>query len=114
MLKKEQPAPEILANSVNDELVSLNALKGKKVLVKFHRFSGCPVCQYQIHELIKQQHELNAAGIETILFMHSSKNKILANFNEVKGLHIIPDKQKAFYMKYHSTFSWKKLFTFSI
>jgi thioredoxin-dependent peroxiredoxin len=113
MLKKGQPAPEILVNSVTDELISLKALKGKKVLIKFHRFSGCPVCQYQTHELIKQQHELNAAGIETILFMHSSKNKILANYNEVKGLHIISDKQKAFYRKYQSEFSWKKLFTFS-
>jgi peroxiredoxin len=113
MLKKGQLAPEIMVSSVSGEHVSLNELKGKKVLIKFHRFSGCPVCQYQTHELIKQQHELNEAGIETILFMHSSKHKILANFNEVKGLHIISDKQKVFNRKYNSEFSWKKLFSLS-
>jgi hypothetical protein len=44
--------------------------------------------------------------------MHSSKNKILANFKEAAGLHIIADKKKVFYRKYHSEFSWKKLFSF--
>lgn len=113
MLKKGQTAPEILASSVMDEQISLNALRGRKVLIKFHRFSGCPVCQYQIHEFLKHQDALNTAGIETLLFMHSSKDKILSNFKEVKGLHIIPDKPKMFYKKYNSQFSWKKFFIIS-
>lgn len=113
MLRKEQIAPEISANSVTDEPISLKAMRGKKVLIKFHRFSGCPICQFQVHEFINNQQELNAAGIETILFMHSSKNKILSNFTEVKGLHIIADKQKAFYKKYETGFSWKKFFLLS-
>ncbi|HMK04825.1 MAG TPA: redoxin domain-containing protein [Ferruginibacter sp.] len=113
MLQKGQTPPDISVNSVSGRPVSLNALRGKKVLVKFHRFSGCPVCRYQTHELIKRQPELNAAGIETLLFMHSSKNKILANFKEVEGLHIIADKEKVFYNKYSSAFSWKKLFNLS-
>lgn len=113
MLSTGQTAPDISVNSVSDEHISLRTLKGKKVLIKFHRFSGCPVCQNQTYELIRRQHELNEAGIETLLFIHSRKDKILSNFKEVEGLHIISDKQKEYYKKYGSEFSWRKLFTFS-
>jgi len=111
MLIKNKPAPSIVANSINDEQIDLSRLHGKKVLIKFHRFSGCPVAQNQIHELIERQNELNAAGIETIVFLHSTKKKILSNFKETPGLHIIPDRQKKFYKLYHSQFLLKKFFS---
>jgi thioredoxin-dependent peroxiredoxin len=113
MLSKNQIAPEIVAESVTGEHIDLYGLKGKKVLVKFHRFSGCPVCQYQVNELIGRQDQLNEAGIETIVFIHSSKEKILPVYKEVPGLHIIADKQKAFYKIYHSGFRWQKIFSFA-
>jgi peroxiredoxin len=111
MLTKNQIAPEIVANSISDQPIDLYKLRGKKVLIKFHRFSGCPVCQYQIHELIGRQKQLNEAGIETIVFMHSSKDKILSNFKEVPGLHIIADKQKSYYRVFDSRFLWRKVFS---
>lgn len=111
MLSRYQLAPEIVADSISDQRIDLYQLRGKKVLIKFHRFSGCPVCQYQIHEIIDRQNELNDAGIETIVFMHSSKDKILSNFKEVPGLHIISDKQKTYFKLFHSRFLWKKIFS---
>jgi thioredoxin-dependent peroxiredoxin len=111
MLIKNQLAPAINTNSISDQHIDLVGLLGKKVLIKFHRFSGCPVAQSQIHELIERQNELNAVGIETLVFMHSSKSKILSNFKETPGLHIIADRQKTFYHLYHSQFLLKKLFS---
>jgi thioredoxin-dependent peroxiredoxin len=111
MLTKNQIAPEIVANSIGDQQIDLYKLRGKKVLIKFHRFSGCPVCQHQIHTFIKEYNALAAAGIETIVFMHSSKKKILSNFNEVPGLHIIADRQKTFYHLFYSEFLWRKVFS---
>lgn len=113
MLKKGCLSPDISVNSVSNKPISIQALRGNKVFIKFHRFSGCPVCQYQIHKIIKEQHKLNDAGIKTILLMHSSKKNILANFNETEGLYIIADKQKIFFKKYQVEFSLKKLFNFS-
>lgn len=83
------------------------------MLIKFHRFSGCPVAQSQIREFIERQKELNTAGIETIIFMHSSTHKIQSNFTETGGLHIIPDPQKTFYQLFGSQFSWKALLSFN-
>ena len=111
MLTKNQLAPEIITHTISDQPLDLYALRGKKVLIKFHRFSGCPVAQWQVHELIGRQKELNAAGIETVLFLHSSKEKILSNFSEVPGLHIVADKKKIFYKLFQSEFLWKKIFS---
>jgi hypothetical protein len=50
-------------------------------------------------------------GIETIVFLHSRAAKILPNFQEIPGLHIVADRQKAFYREYQSRFLWRKLFS---
>jgi peroxiredoxin len=109
MLSKNIHTPEITATSISNQRIELSGFKGRKVLIKFHRFSGCPVAQWQINEFIARQNELNAAGIATIVFLHSSTQKIKSNFKEVAGLHIIPDKQKVFYKRFESEFSWKSL-----
>ena len=104
-------APSIHALTINDREIDLSQFLGKKVLIKFHRFSGCPIAQDQIHELIMRQNELTDAGIETIVLLHSTKKKILTNFHEVPGLHILADRRKKFYSVYGAAFSWGKLFS---
>ena len=113
MLTRNHQAPEIVASTINGQQIELSGFNEKKVLVKFHRFSGCPVAQFQLGEFVERQAELNAAGIETIIFMHSSVKKIQSNFKEVPGLHIIADKQKKFYKSFGSAFSWKALLSIS-
>ena len=113
MLNINQVAPEIAVTSIGGQRINLFDLHGKKVLVKFHRFSGCPIAQSQIHDLIAHQDELNSAGIETIVFLHSSRKKIMSNsnFRETPGLHIIADRQKKFYRIYQSRFMLRKFFS---
>jgi peroxiredoxin len=111
MLLKNQTAPPVNSISISGQRINLSELNGKKVLIKFHRFSGCPIVQRQVHELLSHQEKLNAAGYETIVFMHSSKEKIEPVYKEVPGLHIIADREKKFYRLYNAEFSWKKLFS---
>lgn len=106
-------APEFVVNSINEEPIDLYKLRGKKVLLKFHRFSGCPVARNQISEFMKHQKELNDAGIETIVFLHSSKEKVRSVLREVPGLHIVADKQKKVYKLFQSEFLISKLFSLS-
>jgi peroxiredoxin len=113
MLIKNQMAPEFVINSINEESIDLYKFKGKKVLLKFHRFSGCPVARNQITEFMKHQKELNAAGVETIVFLHSSKDKVRSVLHEVPGLHIVADKKKKIYKLFQSEFLIIKLFSLS-
>jgi peroxiredoxin len=111
MLNKNQDAPLIRALSISNRPIDLFDWRGKKVLVKFHRFSGCPIAQRQLHEWMKQQGALNAAGIETIVFLHSGAGKIKPVYQEVPGMYIISDKEKKYYRLYEVEFSWKKMFS---
>lgn len=111
MLNKNQLAPEIATTSISGKRVNLSELRGKKILVKFHRFSGCPVAQCQISEYITRQQELNTKGIETFVFLHSSREKIIPRYREVPGLHIIPDNEKKYYHLFDSRFLLSKLFS---
>ena len=109
MLSPAQPAPPIDAVSLSGRPISLGEFRGKTVLVKFHRFSGCPVARRQVHDLIEDQEALNAAGIETIVVLHSSQEKMRPNFEEVPGLHLIADPEKALYRAYQAEFLWRRL-----
>lgn len=111
MLQKGQKAPDFTAMSLSQKEIRLSDLKGKMVLMKFHRFSGCPVCRNQFHEFIESSSTLQKAGLETILIMHSSRNKILPNFKENAGISIIPDKRKVLYKLFHSRFKFNKFFS---
>jgi len=113
MLYKNQLAPEFVINSINEQPIDLYGFRGKKVLLKFHRFSGCPVARSQINEFMKRQKELNAAGIETIVFLHNSKDKVRSVWQERPGLHIVADKQKEIYKLFQSEFRISKLFSIS-
>jgi peroxiredoxin len=109
MLSTKQAAPPINAVSLSGRPIDLDEFRGKKVLVKFHRFSGCPVARRQVHDLIEGQEALNAAGIETITVLHSSEEKMRPNFDDVPGLHLIADPKKALYRAYGVQFRWRRL-----
>jgi peroxiredoxin len=109
--QRKQPAPMIDTISLSGDRLDLAQFRGKKVLVKFHRFSGCPVARRQVHDLINEQDVLNAAGIETIVVLHSSAAKMRPNFEEVAGLHLVPDPGKTLYRAYQADFRWRKLFS---
>ena len=77
------------------------------MLVEFHRFSGCPIARCQVDDLIEAQQALSTAGIETIVVLHSSEEKMHPNFDEVPGLHLIADREKRLYRAYQAEFRWR-------
>jgi peroxiredoxin Q/BCP len=50
-VKPGDSAPDFAADSVNLGRVNLNDLKGRKTLLIFSRYFGCPVCQLEFDEL---------------------------------------------------------------
>ena len=111
MLTLNQIAPPIKTKTISGVDIDLKGLQGKKVLIKFHRFSGCPVAQNEVSEYIQRQKELFSAGIETIVFLHNNKEKVLPVFKELPGFHMIADREKKFYKTYQAQFSWKPMFS---
>ena len=46
-------APDFTLDSVNVGIVSLSGYLGKKVVIIFGRYFGCPVCQLDFDELLQ-------------------------------------------------------------
>lgn len=120
MLSKGTPAPDFQVRSMSGLSVQLSALRGKQVLLKFHRFSGCPVCQHQTHAYMERAEELRQTGAETLIVIHSSAERMRPIYTDRPGLTFIPDPGKKLYRLYGSGFSfimmwnigtWKHIFS---
>lgn len=109
MLSENRPAPGISTDTISGQPFDLSRLRGKKVLLKFHRFAGCPVARRQIDSYVAQHHELMAAGVESVIFLHSRQEHLAGLFPDVPGIHIVGDPDKVFYRRFHSAFRLRAL-----
>jgi peroxiredoxin len=82
----------------------------KLLLIKFHRFAGCPVAQRQIDELLDEQTALDEAGIDTVVVLHNSVDKLNPELDLPAGVSIVADREKELYRSYDSKFSMRKMF----
>lgn len=101
-LQKNAKAPNIIATDISDKKINLTEFAGaKKVLITFHRYASCPICNFKIRELIKNYKDLATNGMEIVMFIESSKEKILQS---TKGLeipfYVIPDPKSEYYKIY--------------
>lgn len=104
-------APPIESISLSGNRLMLSDFRGRRVFVKFHRFSGCPVARRQVGDLIAGGDRLAAHGIETIVVFHSGAEDLRPNFSETAHLHIVPDPEKMLFRAYGCDFDWHKLFS---
>lgn len=97
-------APDFEAPSHRGGILRLADLEGRKVLLCFHRFAGCPACSLSVHEFVARHDELVAAGLTTMMFFHTPIDELRA---QMEGQHapfdILADPDKAFYEAYGVT-----------
>lgn len=67
-LRPGDPAPGFSLDSVNMGRVTLSEYRGRRVLLVFGRYFGCPVCQYDFDQLIRFRRE---TGIDVIYVVQS-------------------------------------------
>ena len=51
-LKKGDKIEEMTLPSIDGTTFNLEAIKGKKAMVSFYRYSSCPFCHLRINEII--------------------------------------------------------------
>lgn len=60
-------APEFTLPATDGKSVSLDAYRGKKILLYFHEGGGCQPCWTQIRDFEQRSNELKSAGIDVVL-----------------------------------------------
>ena len=109
-LSPGDPAPEFTLTSDTGEQVSLNDLRGRKVIVYFYPAAMTPGCTKQACDFTESLDSLKSAGYE-VLGISPDKPEKLATFRERDALTITllsdPDKSV---MTSYAAFGEKKLY----
>ena len=83
-LKPQDKAPSFEIKSVQGELINLQKYKGRTVLLAFFRFAGCPVCNFRMHELVKNYPALKAQNVEVIAIFESKNETLFQYIDDAK------------------------------
>lgn len=106
-LKNGSLAPELNTLDVYGNSIRLSDYKGKKVLLSFHRFIGCPVCNLRVHSL----EQLAMHDIQVINVYESNPEtmrKYLAD--TLFTASFIADQHNHLYKQYGVNKSWLQFF----
>lgn len=96
-----QPAPDFSTTDAYGQPLSLHDLKGKKVLLSFQRFVGCPICNVRMHELLGAYDSLKRQNLELVVVYESSPENLLKYTEDAKfPFRLIADPEAKLYAQY--------------
>jgi len=75
-LKPGMQVPTFDVVDVHGNRVSTAALRGRKTLVSFHRFSTCPYCNVRVQRLKEAWPTLEAHGLQVVVFFQSPQENL--------------------------------------
>lgn len=94
------PAPEFTLDSVNMGRVSLRDYSGKRVVLIFGRYFGCPVCQLDFDELLEDAERIMMHA-EIIYFTQSSSESSVGYIQKyMLGFPVVPVSKESGYKVY--------------
>lgn len=85
-LKSGDRAPDFASNDIFGKRFELSALRGKHVLLAFHRFSSCPFCNFRVHQLRTRFRNYSSQGLNVVTVFESSE----ANLREGVAKQDVP------------------------
>ena len=114
-LKNGDKAPNFSVVDIDGEQIEINGNDGKKILLSFFRYSGCPWCNLAIYRLSQMTPDLEAQGVKVICFVQSTREDIVKNVinrhDPKPPFSIVPDPNKIIYGLYAVEESALKYFT---
>lgn len=97
-------APELIANDVFGNKISLVNYADRYTLLVFLRYSGCPWCNLAIHRLTIEYPMLKAASCEVVAIVQSEKKGIMDNIytrhDPKPQFPVIADHEMKFYKQF--------------
>jgi peroxiredoxin len=109
-LERDQPAPSFEVQSVDGTSITLEQFTGRPLLLMFHRYAGCPMCNIRLHQMAQRFPALHERGLEAVAFFHSPPEEIRKHAG---GRHypfvIATDPKFRVYRKYGVETSWPRL-----
>ncbi len=104
-LGQKAPLFSVVDSSGNN--VSLEALRGRKVLLSFFRYASCPFCNLRVHHLSQWYEEWHARGLNMLAVFESPAASIAKRVGKQgPPFTIVPDPSLDLYRLYGVESSW--------
>jgi len=105
-----QVAPSFSVDSAQGGTITLGQFAGRPLLLMFHRYAGCPMCNIRLHDFARRFPQWHERGLEAVAFFHSPA----AYINQHAGgrqypFAIAADPKYRVYKKYGVATSWARL-----
>jgi peroxiredoxin len=102
-LKNQSLAPEFSTADVYGNSINLADYRGHKVLLSFHRYVGCPICNLRVHSF----EQLNNDGVK-VINVYESKPETMRKYLKDSSFiaTFIADRDAQLYKHYGVEKSW--------
>ena len=96
-----QTAPNFSARDVRGNVISLRGFKDKKLALLFYRYAGCPFCQLNFHNFMREYPRYAEHGLNVIVFFQSPQESISRYISSQNApFAIVADPNKSIYLLY--------------
>jgi len=108
-LKENTIAKDFKTTDVYGIPLSLESFRGQKVLLSFMRYTGCPVCNLHVYELLMRKADIDKKNLAIVLVFESSIKSVKKYIkNESLPFAFISDREQSLYNAYAVEKSWSK------
>ena len=73
-------APDFSVADTDGVMRSLSDYQGSGLLLSFHRYAACPMCNLHIHELTVHWPELQKSGLQILAVFMSDSNRVMDQY----------------------------------
>lgn len=108
-LKENSIAKDFKSVDVFGVPISLERFKKKRVLLSFSRYTGCPICNLHVHDLLKRLDDFDKNNL-VVVFISESSATTIKNYIENENLpfFFVSDPEQTLYNAYAVEKSWRK------
>lgn len=100
-IQQNQPAVPFSTEDVFGNRVRLEDYRGKRLLLSFYRYAGCPLCNYRIEKLTLLMPRFRRLGLELLAVFQSPKDSLLYYVEEKDvPFSIVADPERSLYRAY--------------
>ena len=106
-LKPGDRAGDFDTQDLEGRRITLKDYAGSRLLLSFHRYASCPLCNLRVHQLIRNQDRFNDQGLQVLAVFQSPPESIIKYVGRQKApFPLVADPQHVMYRAYGVETSW--------
>ena len=108
-------APSLITNDFLGDVVNLESLRGRPVLLSFYRYASCPICNLRVHSVINSFPQWSGKRLAVVGVFQSPKESITQYVGRQDApFPIVADPDMVFYKRFGVESKWRGLLSMRV